>query len=319
MLIFCLDPASDFAVTVAAKLGCTIAPHEERLFSDGERKLRPLVDPRGSDAYVIHSLHGGPTDSPHDKLCRLLMFMATLRSHGAERVTALVPYLAYARKDQQTKPHDPISLRFVAQMFEAMGVAQVIVIEVHNLAAFQNAFRCVTGHLQAHVAFNAVAQELAKAGPIAVASPDPGGVKRVQLWRESLEEAISQPVAFAMVDKRRSAGQVSSAKLVAGLVDGATVLLLDDLIASGETMVRAAKALRQAGAREVVACAAHGLFVDQAASILLDESISQVLITDTVPPFRLPSDSLLRQKLRIVSCAAMAADALRQSHEAWAC
>ncbi|MES2092174.1 MAG: phosphoribosyltransferase family protein, partial [Pseudomonadota bacterium] len=116
-----------------------------------------------------------------------------------------------------------------------------------------------------------------------------------------------------------SAGEVSSSNLVAGQVDGTTVLLLDDLIASGETMVRAAKALRQAGARRVVACAAHGLFVDQAASTLLDESISQVVITDSVPPFRVPPDSVLRQKLRIVSCAAMAADALRLSHEAWAC
>ncbi|MES2090066.1 MAG: ribose-phosphate diphosphokinase, partial [Pseudomonadota bacterium] len=204
MMIFCLDHATDFATALAANLGLTIAPHEERLFSDGERKLRPLVDPRGSDAYVIHSLHGGPTDSPHDKLCRLLMFMATLRAHGADRVTAVVPYLAYARKDQQTKPHDPLSLRFVAQMFEAMGGAQLIVVEVHNVAAFQNAFRCVTGHLQAHGAFNAVAQELAKAGPIAVASPDPGGVKRAQLWRESLEDTLGQPVGFAMVDKRRS-------------------------------------------------------------------------------------------------------------------
>ena len=148
MLMFSLAPANPFAQALADALGITPSPHEERLFPDGECKLRPLVDPRGADAYVVHSLHGGPTDSPHDKLCRLLMFIATLKDHGAARVTAVVPYLAYARKDQQTQPHDPVGLRYVAQLFEAVGVAQLIVLEAHNVAAFQNAFRCPTVHFE---------------------------------------------------------------------------------------------------------------------------------------------------------------------------
>ena len=87
---------------------------------------------------------------------RLLMFIATLREHGASRVTALLPYLAYARKDQRTKPFDPVGLRYVAQMFEAVGTDHVIVLEVHNVAAFQNAFRCTTVHLDAHGAFDTI-------------------------------------------------------------------------------------------------------------------------------------------------------------------
>lgn len=317
MLLFSLDPECKFAPALAAELDESLAPHEDRRFEDGEHKLRPKVDPRGADAYVIGSLHGGPQDSPHDKLCRLLMFAATLREHGAARVTAVVPYLAYARKDRQTKPFDPVTLRYVAQLFEAVGVAQLIVLEVHNVAAFQNAFRCTTLHLEAHRAFDAIVPELAGDGPLAVASPDPGGVKRAQLWRESLVERLARPVGFAMVDKRRSAGLVSSSNLVAGDVGGMTVLLLDDLIASGDTMKRAAQALRHAGAREIVACAAHGLFIDPAADALSDAAVARVLVTDSVPPFRLPAAGPVNRKLRIVSAVPLFAQAIRKCRDSW--
>lgn len=317
MLLFCLDPECSLAPALAAALDETLARHEDRRFEDGEHKLRPLVDPRGDDAYVVSSLHGGPHESPHDKLCRLLLFIATLREHGAARVTAVVPYLAYARKDRQTKPLDPVTLRYVAQLFEAVGTDQVIVLEAHNVAAFQNAFRCTTLHLDAHHAFDTVLHELAGDGPLAVASPDPGGVKRALLWRESLEARLTRPVHFAMVDKRRSLGLVTSSKLVAGDVDGATVLLLDDLIASGETMQGAAAALRHAGAREVVALAAHGLFVGAAATALADPHIGTVVVTDSVPAFRLPAGGAVARKLRVVSAAPLFAQAIRDSHTAW--
>lgn len=317
MLIFSLEPDSLFAPALAAELGEPIAPHEDRAFEDGEHKWRPLADPRGRDVYVVASLHGGPRDSPHDKLCRLLMFIATLRDHAAARVTAVVPYLAYARKDRRTQPFDPLALRYVAQLLEAVGVDQVIALEPHNPGAFQNAFRVPTLALEAHRAFDAVAVDLAGPGPLAVASPDPGGVKRSQLWRESLAERLSRPVGFALVDKRRSGGVVSSLELVAGEVSGATVLLLDDLIASGDTMRRAAAALRHAGAREVSAFAAHGLFIAPAAEVLGDPAIDRIVVTDSVPPFRLPATGPAAGKTQVVSAVPLFARALRQSHDAW--
>jgi ribose-phosphate pyrophosphokinase len=316
MLLFSLDSDATFAQALAAGLGVPLAPHEDRRFEDGEHKLRPLVDPRGRDAYVVASLHGGPVDSPHDKLCHLLMFVATLREHGAARVTAVVPYLAYARKDRQTKPFDPVTLRYVAQLFEAVGTSQLMVLEAHNVAAFQNAFRCTTLHLEAHRVFDALVPELAGDQPLAVASPDPGGVKRAQLWRESLAKILARPVDFAMVDKRRSAGVVSSENLVAGDVDGLTVLLLDDLIASGDTMRRAALALCQAGARKVLAFAAHGLFTGAASEVLADGSLAQIIVTDSVPPFRLPEAGEVHNKLRVVSAAPLFAEAIRATHAA---
>ena len=317
MMIFALEPDYPFAQALADALDIALSPHEERLFPDGERKLRPLAEPRGADAYVVHSLHGGPIDSPHDKLCRLLMFIATLKDHGAARVTAVVPYLAYARKDQRTKPHDPIGLRYVAQLFDAVGVSQLIVLEAHNVAAFQNAFRCPTVHLSAHPVFDELAEEFAGTGPLAVASPDPGGVKRAQLWREALEERMGRPVGFAMIDKRRNAGVLSGGQLVAGEVEGATVLLLDDLIASGETLQRSAAALRRAGAKDVIGCAAHGLFVDKAPQLLADDGLSRLVVTDSVPPFRLPDDGPVRSKLHVVSAVPLFADAMRASHGFW--
>ena len=316
MLLFSLDTDTTWATSLASHLGVALAPHENRRFEDGEHKLRPLVNPRGRDVYVVHSLYGEPNSSPHDKLCLLLLFLATLREHGAARVTAVVPYLAYARKDRQTKPFDPVTLRYVAQLFEAVGTAQLIVLEAHNVAAFQNAFRCTTLHLDAHPAFAQQVLALGGAGPLAVAAPDPGGVKRAQLWRESLAQTLARPVGFAMVDKRRSAGVVSSENLVAGDVADMKVLLLDDLIASGDTMRRAAVALRRAGAREVLAFAAHGLFTAGVPQALADVSLARVIVTDSVPPFRLPPDGAVRDKLVLVSATALFAQAIYACHGA---
>ena len=139
MRLFALSETRAFGSAVAAALDLELAPLEERDFEDGEHKVRPLVGVRNSDAYVIQSLHGGPDASPDDKLCRLLFLSAALKTNGTRRVTAVVPYLAYARKDRQTKSRDPLTARYVAQLFEAAGVDRVMTVEVHNVVAFQNA------------------------------------------------------------------------------------------------------------------------------------------------------------------------------------
>ncbi|WP_425261989.1 ribose-phosphate diphosphokinase [Rubrivivax sp. RP6-9] len=313
MLLFALDADKTLANALAADLDEMLASHEDRAFADGEHKLRPLVDPRGDDCYVLASLHGDALASPQDKLVALLSFAATLRDHDARRVTALVPYLAYARKDRRTKPFDPVTLRYVAQWCEASGVDRLVVLEAHNPAALDNAFRCPVVHLPAHPLFEAPAT----AGPLVVVSPDIGGAKRAQLWREHLQARLGREIGFALVDKRRSAGVVSGGHLVAGDVAGATALLLDDLVASGETLLRAAQALRRAGAREVLAHAAHGLFIPPAAELLADAAIARLVVTDSVPPQRLPADGPVARKLQVVSAARLFAQAVRACHDAW--
>jgi ribose-phosphate pyrophosphokinase len=171
-------------------------------------------------------------------------------------------------------------------------------------------------HVEAHLAFDAVADEF-HAEPLAVVSPDPGGVKRAQLWREHLERRRGGEVGFALLDKRRSADVMSGLATVVGEVRGATVLLVDDLVATGHTLVRAAAALREAGARRVIACAAHGLFVRGADHTLGDPALDRVVVCDSVPAFRVAPASPLHGKLQVVSCVPLFAEAIRESHAAW--
>ena len=189
---------------------------------------------------MVQSLHGGPAESASDKLVRLLFFIGALKDAGAARVTAVTPYLAYARKDRRTKPHDPVTTRYVAQMFEAVGTDAVVALDVHNPAAFENAFRIRTVALTAAPLFVDYAKKLAGAGEkLCVVSPDLGGGKRAELLRAALEAAIGKPVGKGFAEKHRSGGVVSGDMFV-GEVAGATVLLVDDLISTGGTLLRAA-------------------------------------------------------------------------------
>ena len=315
-MIFDLDSDEASRAALATNLGQAMSPLERRVFEDGECRLRPLADPRGDDVYVVQSLHGDALQSPHDKLVALCMFVATLLDHGAARVTAVVPYLAYARMDRRTRAFDPLGQRYVAQMIEAMGAAQVIVLEAHDVPALENAFRCPCVHVEAHVAFDDVAVSCTQA-PLVIASPDAGGVKRALLWREHLEAHLRRDVGFAMLAKRRRDAALGGDDRVAGKVGGATVLVLDDLICTGRTLVRAAHALKREGASRIVACAAHGLFVEGADQILGDPAIDAVVVGDSVRPFRVAASSPLHGKLTVVSCAPLLARAIRDSHAAW--
>ncbi len=313
MQLFALNNSAVLGAQMAGHLGVDLSLHEERGFEDGEHKIRPLVSVRGHDVFVLHSLHGGPVESANDKLCKLLFYLSTLRDNGASRVTALVPYLAYSRKDRQTKPRDPVTSRYVAQLFEAAGADCVVTLDVHNIVAFQNAYRCRTVHLDTHKLFARNLKDKLPTGPVAVMSPDPGGVKRAQLFREMLEKILTGPVSQAFVDKRRSSGVVSGDLLV-GDVQGATVVVIDDLIASGGTMARAAKAAFENGAKRVIACAAHGLFTGDAQATLAASSLNQTIITDSVPPFRLNAE-FASTHVAVVSAAKLFSDCVKCLHQ----
>jgi len=293
MRLFALNASREFGERVAAALGRPLDAHEEREFEDGEHKARPLVSVRGEDAYVLQSLHGDAQASGDDKLVRLLFFCGALRDHGAKRVVALVPYLAYGRKERQTKPFDPVSTRYLAQLLEAVGVDMLVTLETHSVTALQNAFRIPTVHIDAAVLFAARAQALAAEGPIVVVSPDPGGIKRAQLFGELLGRRLDRPVGIAFIEKRRSAGVVSGSMLT-GEVAGSTALVIDDLISTGGTLRRAASTCLAGGARRVIALAAHGLFAPGAEDMLLDPALAEVVVADTVPAPHLSAAALAR-------------------------
>ncbi|HXQ12761.1 MAG TPA: ribose-phosphate diphosphokinase [Caulobacteraceae bacterium] len=309
--LFALGDTAELGAAVAAALGQPLTPHEEREFEDGEHKARPLEGVDGDDAFVIQSLHGGPARSANDKLCRLLFFIGALKDAGAARVTAVCPYLCYARKDRRTKAFDPVTTRYVAAMFEAIGANAIVTLEVHNPAAFENAFRHRSVTLTAAPLLVAEAARLGRE-PLCVVSPDPGGAKRAELFREALEAAIGKPVRRGLADKHRSAGVVTG-DLFVGDVAGATALIIDDLVSTGGTLVRAARAARQAGATRVIALAAHGLFTPGAETALADPAIDQLIVTDAVPPFRL-AGAAVSAKLKVTPCAPLLAEAISRLH-----
>lgn len=310
--LFALHATADLGAAIAQALGHKLAAHEERSFEDGEHKVRPLETVRDADVYVIQSLHSGPSESANDKLCRLLFFIGALKDAGAGRVTAVVPYLCYARKDRRTKLNDPVTTRYIASMFEALGTDCVVTLEVHNPVAFENAFRCRTVALTAAPLFVDYVRGL-NDDNLCVISPDPGGAKRAELFREALEAALGCSVGKAFADKHRSAGVVSG-DLFVGDVGGATALVVDDLISTGGTLLRAARAARRAGARRVIALVTHGLFMAGSAEALSDPAIERLIVTDAVPAFRL-SPGPLRDKIDILPAAPLLAEGIRRLHQ----
>ncbi len=306
MVFFALQGSRPFAEQVANYLGVPLAPHEERSFEDGEHKTRPLQNVRGHDAFVLHSLHGGEHESANDKLCRLLFFCGALKDAGATSVTAVTPYLCYARKDRRTKPHDPITTRYVASLFEAIGIDRVITVEVHNVAAFENAFRCPTLHIECAPLIAAHFAPLLRGERVVAVSPDAGGAKREERFRQELQALTGREVGSAFMEKSRSAGVVAG-ELLAGDVRGQVAVIVDDLISTGGTLVRAAKACRAAGATKVFTAAAHGLFMGGAPELMVEPAIDSIVITNTVPPFRLSAEAASRLTILDASEAVAAA------------
>jgi ribose-phosphate pyrophosphokinase len=310
--LFALSATRDFGQAIGEACNVPLAQHEERTFEDGEYKVRPLETVAGRDVYVVQSLHAGPDLSADDKLNRLLFFVGALKDSGAAKVTVAAPYLCYARKDRRTKWQDPLTLRYMAALFEAVGTDAIVTMEIHNDAAFENAFRCRTVALTAAPLLAQYVKSLGE-NHLCVVSPDPGGVKRAQLFRETVEAACGFPIGRGFVEKRRSAGKVSG-DLFVGEAEGAAALIVDDLIASGGTLLRAARAVRDHGTQKVIAFATHGLFMKGAAETLADPAIDRVVVCDTVPAFRLPQQHPIRQKLDVISSAGLFAQAILRLH-----
>jgi ribose-phosphate pyrophosphokinase len=311
-LLFALGDSRPLGEAIGRHLGLPLAPHEERDFEDGEHKTRPLANVRGGDVYVLANLAGDDRQSANDRLCKLLFFIGALKDAGAARGTAVVPYLCYARKDRQTKPRDPVTTRYVAQLFEAMGTDRLITLEAHNLAAFQNAFRCGADHLDANLIFARHFAAVVGDEAVAVASPDVGGVKRAEKFRERLDAMLGRPVGKAFMDKQRSMGKVTG-DIFAGDVAGRTVIVLDDLISTGTTMVRMAAACRERGASAIHLAATHGLFAGGAPAIVGEPSVTSIVVTDSISPLRIDRQAV-GGRLVVLSVAGLFAEAISRSH-----
>lgn len=308
-LLFACARDAAFAGAVAHHLGLSPSPLEERDFEDGEHKVRPLVDVGNCDVYVIAGLHGGADRSVHDCLCRLLFLIGCLKTNGARRITLVTPYLCYLRKDRQTKDRDPLTGRYVAQLLEAMGTDRIVVMEPHNPAALQNAFRIPAMTLNAYDKMSQYFAEQIGDAPVSVVSPDIGGAKRAELFRERLEHRIGRPVGKGLMEKHRSMGTVSG-DLFAGDVKNSHVIIIDDLISSGGTVQRVARFCHTNGAKSVHVAATHGLFDEGAARNLADPAIASLLITNSVWPMRLSRD--IADKSGVLDVSSQFAEAIAE-------
>jgi ribose-phosphate pyrophosphokinase len=312
--VFALGETRGFGARVAAALARPLAGIEERRFDDGEHLLRPTQGVRGHDVYVVQSLHAEPGCGIDEKLVRLLFFLGALRDAGCGRLTAVLPHLCYARQDRRTRPHDPLPTRYVAALIEASGADAVMTIDVHNPSAYQNAFRIRTEHLEARwLMVEQVAAQLGDA-PVAVVSPDAGGLKRADAFRAALAARLGRPVGWGIVEKHREDTGLRGGLFV-GDVAGRDVVLVDDLLSSGETVRRAIAACVGHGARRVFACVTHGLFTGDGASVLRVPGLASLSVTDSVALPAGVGEGLPQGRLQVVGIAGLFAEAIRRLHE----
>jgi len=310
-LIFAPQATRAFGERVAAAAGTRLSPLEEREFEGGEHKTRPLVSVRGRHVWVVQSLSGDQAGSANDRLCRMLFLIGCLKDAGASSVAACMPYLAYGRKDRRTKERDPVTARYVAQLIEAVGTDHVVGLDAHNLAAFENAFRCPVDHLEAVPLMASHLAKQAGEAPFCVVSPDFGGAKRAQRLQELLAARTGREVGFAIIDKRRSSGVVSGSDLVVGPVEGRHAVLVDDMISSGTTLLRAALACRKAGAVRVDAFATHAVFLAEAGRLFGPDGPDRVVVTDSILPTRLPAGAD-PSRIKVLEVSALFGDAVRR-------
>lgn len=309
MKLFAINASRAGAERLAQTLGVELAAHEEREFEDGEFKIRPLESVRGERVVVYQSMSGIAGASVNDKLMRALVFAGGLKDAGAAELVLVAPYLAFARKDRRTKFRDPISTRYIAQLCEAVGVDELITMDVHNLAAFENAFRGRKQNVEAAPLFAEHFRPLAaSAQRMVVVSPDSGGVARARRFADLLAEYSERTVDLAFVEKHRSEGKVTGG-LFAGDVEDAEVIVIDDMISGGTTMLRAATLCLERGARSAHAAATHGVFAAQAAVKLADPALASVVTTDSVCDVRERARDFA-DKLVVLASAARLAGAL---------
>jgi ribose-phosphate pyrophosphokinase len=310
--VFSLQSGRRLLERVCRRLGVEPGDHEERDFEDGEHKIRPLQSVRGRDVFFVQSLYSDEELSVNDKVLRALFFLSALRDAGARRVTVLAPYLCYARKDRRTKPRDPVSIRYLATLFEAVGIDRIVTMDVHNAAAYENAFRIPAEHLTAAPLFVDTFAPLVGDREAVVVSPDAGGVKRAERFRQILEDRLGRSVELTFIEKFRSEGAVWGGAVV-GEVEDRVAIILDDLISSGTTLARAGKACRERGAHTAYAAVTHGVFSSEAERNLDDSELDRLFILDTLPPSRLDAD-VRERRVEVLGCAPLLAAAIQRLH-----
>ncbi len=265
-------------------------------FSDGETQVKIKENVRGADAYVIQS------SSPpvNEYLMELLIIIDALRRASARRITAVIPYYGYARQDRKVQPRVPISAKLVANLITIAGVSRILTMDLH-VGQIQGFFDIPVDHLYALPVmieyFNQKEIE-----NLAIVAPDTGALELARAFAKRLDATI------AIIDKRREEANRSEVLNIIGDVKDKNLIIVDDLIDTGGTMINATIALKEKGAKNIYACCTHPILSGQAVERINNSLFTEVVVTNTIP-FSLQSD-----KIRVLSVAELFGEAIIRIH-----
>ncbi len=302
LLLFSGNSNVTLARRVADHLDIELGESAAGQFPNGEVQVKIEENVRGADVFVLQSPNGTGVDH---SLMELLVIIDALRRASARRITAVMPYMPYARQEKKTGGREPISAKLVANLIATAGANRVLTIDLHA-PAIEGFFDIPVDHLRASPL---LAQHFADMDPdqIVVVSPDVGGVERANKFRQRLG------CSLAIVAKQRLGPNATEVVEMVGEVKGKIAVLVDDQISTGSTLMGAAAVLIQRGAIEVRACATHGLFPGGALALLEASPLEEIVVTDTLPSAIF--DGVQPSKFRTVSVAPVLAEAIRRIHE----
>jgi ribose-phosphate pyrophosphokinase len=286
---------------VCESLGAKLGEIDVGRFPDGEVMVEVRENVRGGDCFVIQSI----CTPPNENLMELLLVMDALRRASAKRITAVIPYFGYSRQDRKVAPRVPISAKLVADVITAAGASRVLTVDLHA-GQIQGFFNIPVDNLYAMPVLIQYLRKRIDSDRISVVSPDAGGVERARAFARRLNADL------AIIDKRRKrASEIAEMRLVGDVKDSVAVLV-DDMIDTAGTITEAARAVLEAGATEVMACATHPILSDPACERLSKSKITEIVSTNSIP-LRAKAQAEL-PNLKILSIAGLLAEAVRRIH-----
>ena len=304
--VFTGNSNPQLAKEICRELGIPLGTAEVGSFSDGENFASMYETVRGSDVFVVQSTcsyeKDGKVFSVNDSLMELLIMIDALKRASAGRITAVIPYFGYARQDRKTKPRDPISAKLVANLITEAGADRVLTMDLHA-NQIQGFFDIPVDNLLGSPIFvNHFTRKFAAVhADTMVVSPDVGSVARARAFAQKLD------MPMAIVDKRRQKANSSEVMNIIGDVKDKHVILLDDMVDTGGSLCHAAKALVEiGGAKDVTACASHGVLSGPAVQRINESVLDEVIFLDTIPAHG-PVQS---DKIKYISVAHMFAEAI---------
>ena len=282
-------------------LGIEIGRANTGKFSDGEFNFQILENVRGEDCFLVQ-----PTCPPVDtNLVELLIMLDAFRRSSAKRITAVIPYYGYARKDRKDRPRVPISSKLIANLITEAGADRVLLFDLHA-GQIQGFFDIPADHLFAAPVLVGYFQEL-KLPKLTVVAPDAGGVERARAYAKRLDAEL------AIIDKRRDYERLGEVEVlhVIGEVEGRTTLIIDDMIDTAGTLVKAAEALKANGADTVLASATHAVLSGPAVERIEASPLKEVVVTNTIPT----ENACRSARIKCLSVAKLLAEAILSIHD----